>query len=86
MEDDEYYRMMMEDLETLERVHHHQESRPTQQHRKLSSAEDHSPWISGLRMAFHGVARTSIDVVRTKAASVKRRMSFASDSGSVGSY
>lgn len=77
MEDEEYYRMMMDDLERLERVHHHQEpaansplsaewetARQHQIRRRDSSTT--SPWISGIRVAITGAVKAGIDAARRR--------------------
>ncbi len=75
MEDEEYYHMMLTDLERLERVHHHNdpvpelEPRPSTTRRRdsISSVlQRHmhtSHWMSELRTAFSGAVRVGIDAL-----------------------
>lgn len=52
MEDEEYFFMMLEDMERLERVHHHHQEFPDT---RIPPPNDrlHSPWVSGLRLALN---------------------------------
>ncbi len=64
MEDEEYYHVMMHDLERLERVHHHVDHGESSMRRERL----HNPFISGLRFALNdaissGLARLHLGAV-----------------------
>lgn len=74
--------MMLDDLERLERVHHHRElpPEPTVLPRRRSSFTQathdlltHNPWASGLRTAVTDALRASIDAVANTLAEGRRR-------------
>ncbi|KAK4214271.1 hypothetical protein QBC37DRAFT_421544 [Rhypophila decipiens] len=80
MEDEEYYHMMMDDLERLERVHHHREpdaeflawearQQGQSHHQHHLSRRDSltSPLLSGLRVAITGVVKAGIDAAKRRA-------------------
>lgn len=57
MEDEEYYHMMVEDMERLVRVHHHVEPPdPARRQERL-----HSPWVSGLRLALNDAIKAGLE-------------------------
>ncbi|KAK4202164.1 hypothetical protein QBC40DRAFT_277076 [Triangularia verruculosa] len=60
MEDEEYYHMMLEDMERLERVHHHV-SHPSGYQQPDQSSHTHSPLISGLRLAINSAFKSGIE-------------------------
>jgi hypothetical protein len=59
MEDEEYYHMMVEDMERLVRVHRHVERLDPPLKQRL-----HSPWVSGLRLVLNDVIRTALTRLR----------------------
>ncbi|KAK1756467.1 hypothetical protein QBC47DRAFT_401369 [Echria macrotheca] len=79
MEDEEFYHLMIQDLDRLERVHHHIEPPPppediphshphtTTRRRRLSAVLSertiHSPWVSGIRTALGDAVRAGIEAV-----------------------
>ncbi|KAK4180219.1 hypothetical protein QBC36DRAFT_41603 [Triangularia setosa] len=62
MEDEEYYHMMLDDMERLERVHHHV-SYPSdyQQAKQHHQQHTHSPFISGLRVAINSAFKSGME-------------------------
>ncbi|KAK4188631.1 hypothetical protein QBC35DRAFT_473469 [Podospora australis] len=79
MEDEEYYHMMLNDLEHLERVHHHVEPVPyplgtSGLFRSSSSSAAaaaapqeplHNPFISGLRLAIDSAVRAGLELLQS---------------------
>jgi len=83
MEDEAFYDFMLDDLERLERVHHHREFVPeTQESDKAVVGEHpHSPVISGIVSAVTGAVKTTVDAVAAKIHDVtERRKSVVSGS------
>jgi hypothetical protein len=60
MEDEEYYHMIVEDMERLVRVHHHVE-RPDLPRRQ---ARLHSPWASALWLVLSGAIIKALKQLR----------------------
>lgn len=76
MEDEEHYHLMIEDLERLERVHHHRE--PDAQFLQWEARQQESvtnPWVSGIRFAISGAVKAGIEAAKRTA---ERRRSVAS--------
>jgi hypothetical protein len=62
MEDEEYYHMMLDDMERLERIHHHNlPSLDTPISPQAQQERLQSPWISGLRVAFDAILRSGLE-------------------------
>ncbi|KAK4460183.1 hypothetical protein QBC42DRAFT_156787, partial [Cladorrhinum samala] len=73
MEDERYYQMMVDDLERLERVHHHVSHPPAASHAQPLSEHElldgmhqqqqsiQTPFISGLRVAIKGAVRAGVE-------------------------
>ncbi|KAK4238045.1 hypothetical protein C8A03DRAFT_33945 [Achaetomium macrosporum] len=75
MEDEEYYHMMLEDMERLTRVHHHYPSLPNtrdpsptrqqpHQQQPQQPQQPHSPWVSGLRVALDNALNAGLERLR----------------------
>ncbi|KAK3358172.1 hypothetical protein B0T25DRAFT_541069 [Lasiosphaeria hispida] len=88
MEDEEYYHMMLDDLERLERVHHHPEFLPGPSWQQRNTAKDTAtitnmqkhtsgPWLSGLRVAVTGTVKASVDLLMGSIVEGRSRMSTA---------
>ncbi|KAK3984574.1 hypothetical protein QBC44DRAFT_11599 [Cladorrhinum sp. PSN332] len=63
MEDEEYYHMMIDDLERLERVHHHT-SHPSEHElltRQMNQQPLHNPFVSGLRLALNNALKSGME-------------------------
>ncbi|KAK4163909.1 hypothetical protein QBC43DRAFT_55016 [Cladorrhinum sp. PSN259] len=64
MEDGEYYHMMLNDLERLERVHHHT-SHPSEHSelltRNLNQQSSQNPFISGIRVALNNALKSGLE-------------------------
>lgn len=58
MEDGEYYHIMLNDLERLERVHHHIGHR---EELRRQQERGYSPFISGFRLALSGAIKSGLD-------------------------
>ena len=80
MEDEEYYHMMQDDLERLERVHHHHSQYFNQRTSQPGDKPVHSALISGLRLAVLGAVKAGLDVVGT-GRDGKRRKSIHAGAG-----
>jgi len=67
MEDEEFYQFMLDDLERLERVHHHVEFVETrrQAERDIDHAP-HSPLLSGLMSVVGGAVKTTFEALAHK--------------------
>ncbi|KAK0639818.1 hypothetical protein B0T16DRAFT_423775 [Cercophora newfieldiana] len=80
MEDEEFYHFMLDDLERLERVHHHIEPPPTKPFTLKSFATEHthSPLISGFVSTLSGAVKTKLEAVAAKVAE-RRRSSVGYD-------
>lgn len=78
MEDEEYYHLIVEDLEQLERVQHHRE--PDAEFLEWEAARRQqqefvtSPWTSGVRVAISGAVKAGIAAAKKTA----KRKSVAS--------
>ncbi|KAK4451040.1 hypothetical protein QBC34DRAFT_323422 [Podospora aff. communis PSN243] len=79
MEDEEFFHCMLDDLERLERVHHHSEFPPFYRYntRTVESEHTHSPLLSGIVSALSGAVKTTIEAVTAKVS--ERRKSVASE-------
>jgi hypothetical protein len=64
MEDEEYYHVMLNDLERLERVHHHVDHRDS----KIRRERLRNPFISGIRFALNGAISSGLARLRLGAA------------------
>jgi hypothetical protein len=73
MEDEEYYHMMLADMERLERIHHHLPVPDTPRTQRPQQERLHSPWISGLRVAMDGVVRAGLERFHLRAAWHERK-------------
>ncbi|KAK3302781.1 uncharacterized protein B0T15DRAFT_315031 [Chaetomium strumarium] len=90
MEDEEYYHMMLEDMERLTRVHHHYPSLPNtrdpsparQPHHQQQQPQPHSPWVSGLRLALDNALNAGLERLRSARAGQDGRRGSTGSTGS----
>ena len=82
MEDEEFYHCMLDDLERLERVHHHVEFVETgrQAERDIDHDAPHSPLLSGLVSAVGGAVKMTFETLAHKVSEGGRRWSVSSSS------
>jgi len=80
MEDEEFFHCMLDDLERLERVHHHAEFPPIYRYnaRTFGDEHTHNPLLSGVVSALSGAVKTTIEALAAKV-SERRKLPVASD-------
>ena len=78
MEDEEFYHCMINDLERLERVHHHVEHPPTKLFNIKTFSINHtpSPLISGFVSTLSGAVKTKLETVAAKVAERRRSVGY----------